>query len=119
MGRAHHLGFSLIDLIAAIGVVGLTISVVAPAVQQAREAARRTQCKNNLKQIGLALHNYRDAHGIYPPAYIDDDHDLTGAMHTGFVMILPFLEEAALFNAYNSREGRIQHCGLDQRTMDL
>ncbi len=94
-------GFTLIELLVVIAIIAVLIALLLPAVQQAREAARRTQCKNHLKQIGLALHNYHDAHGLYPPAYIDDDHNLTGAAHTGFLLILPFLEEAPLYNAYN------------------
>jgi len=98
-------GFTLIELLVVIAIIAVLIALLLPAVQQAREAARRTQCKNNLKQIGLAIHNYHDAHGLFPPAYIDDDHNLSGAAHTGFVLILPFLEEGPLYNAYNFTVG--------------
>jgi type II secretory pathway pseudopilin PulG len=81
---------------------GILAALLLPAIQSAREAARRSQCMNNLKQIGLALHNYHDANGSFPPAYIADASGTP--MHSWRVLILPYLEERALYNEYDFSE---------------
>jgi hypothetical protein len=87
---------------AALLMVPCLIALLLPAVQQAREAARRTQCKNNLKQIALAMHNYHDSYGTFPPAvtYSADGQP----MHSWRVLLLPFLDQVALHAQYNMNE---------------
>jgi prepilin-type N-terminal cleavage/methylation domain-containing protein/prepilin-type processing-associated H-X9-DG protein len=107
--RRRRNGFTLIELLVVIAIIAVLIALLLPAVQQAREAARRTQCKNNLKQIGLALHNYHDTHRVFPPGNITDITPNSGGCYRGSsgntragapwtVLILPFLEQAPLYN---------------------
>ncbi len=84
-------------MLLTVGTAAMTAMV--PAVGQAREAAKRTQCKNNLKQIALALHTYHDAYGSFPPAYLADDNGKP--MHSWRVLILPFIEQRALYDRYD------------------
>lgn len=94
-------GFTLIELLVVIAIIAVLIALLLPAVQQAREAARRSQCKNNLKQIGLALHNYHDVYGLFPPGIIDgstkENGDIAG--WGWMVFILPYTDQANLFQA--------------------
>ncbi|MGE0374647.1 MAG: DUF1559 domain-containing protein [Planctomycetaceae bacterium] len=93
-------GFTLIELLVVVAIIAILIALLLPAVQQAREAARRTQCKNNLKQMGLAFHNYLDVHGLFPAgSYLNKVGGSSPAsMWAWSVMILPELEQANLFN---------------------
>ena len=98
-------GFTLIELLVVIAIIAILIALLLPAVQQAREAARRTQCKNNLKQIGLGLHNYSDVYGCLPMAYVDlGTPNSSTRMDGGWAwpsMILPQIDQAALFNQFD------------------
>jgi prepilin-type N-terminal cleavage/methylation domain-containing protein/prepilin-type processing-associated H-X9-DG protein len=96
--------FTLIELLVVIAIIAILIALLLPAVQQAREAARRTQCKNNLKQIGLALHNYHDSFNTFPPGYISNSNN-TSAYWQGWswsTMLLPQFDQAPLYNNFSN-----------------
>ena len=89
-------------VIALVGVLmcgGILVALLLPAVGAAREAARRSQSTNNMKQIGLALHNYIDTHGELPPAVVKDEKG--NPLYSGRVLLLPYLEQAALYNSFD------------------
>ena len=92
-------GFTLIELLMVIAIIAILIALLLPAVQQAREAARRTQCRNNLKQLGLALHNYHDAHKVFPPGSVGSNTSLYTC--SWLVLILPYVDQATVYNKYN------------------
>src|SRR4051794_10557261 len=92
----HRKGFTLIELLVVIAIIAVLIALLLPAVQSAREAARRAQCINNLKQIGIAMHNYHDVIGTFPPGHRSS---VCGTWQT---FILPYLENNNGYNAYNT-----------------
>jgi prepilin-type N-terminal cleavage/methylation domain-containing protein/prepilin-type processing-associated H-X9-DG protein len=101
--RATH-GFTLIELLVVIAIIAVLIALLLPAVQAAREAARRSQCVNNLKQLGLALQGYNDVNGCLPPsgnAIVMNSVTSNGNDYGMKVRILPFLEQTSLYNAFN------------------
>ena len=107
-------GFTLVELLVVIAIIGILIALLLPAVQAAREAARRMQCSNNLKQIGLALHNYHAAQKSFPPGGLGygwcgwSSHPewSTPSVHNknGLLMLLPYLEQQPLYDGFDQRQ---------------
>jgi len=122
-------GFTLIELLVVIAIIGVLIGLLLPAVQAAREAARRAQCVNNLKQIGVALHNYHDVNLTFPPAkiYTGSCVKPNAAVNglpagwvlntTAFTLILPFMEQTPLYNAYNFSQASTRSAWLNGNTI--
>jgi len=112
--RSNRTGFTLIELLVVIAIIGVLVALLLPAVQQAREAARRSQCRNNLKQVGLALANYEGSHRVYPPGYVSQrpanpasatwcqtNGGSSGQFAPWTILILPYLEQQDVHKKMN------------------
>jgi len=97
-------GFTLIELLVVIAIIAVLVALLLPAVQQAREAARRSQCRNNLKQFGIALHNYHETHKLFPRFVQGSRYDGSGDGWRSFsahAMLLPFIDQGAIYEQIN------------------
>ncbi len=112
MSRKRRRGFTLVELLVVIAIIGILVALLLPAVQAAREAARRMQCSNNAKQIGLAMHNYHDVHRAFPkiiwgcpdvPQYENGGVLPLPYHHTWVTALLPYLEQTAVYDRIDFR----------------
>ncbi|MHC2069262.1 DUF1559 family PulG-like putative transporter [Bremerella sp. T1] len=119
--RAFQKAFTLVELLVVIAIIGVLIALLLPAVQQAREAARRMECTSHLKQIGLAMHNYHDTFGTLPSSYIDNNPEQGSSIDTAEnlnglgwgTMLLPFLEQRALYEEIGNQTNNFSNNWLD------
>jgi len=104
--HSHRPGFTIVELLVVVAIIATLVALLLPAVQSAREAARRTQCSNNLKQLGLALHEYHNTHQRFPAGVVAESDsaksgDFRDGDHSGFALLLPFLEQQNLHDLYD------------------
>ncbi len=112
-------GFTLVELLVVIAIIGILVALLLPAVQSAREAARRTQCANNMVQLGLAMHNYHDAHNVFPLGVLQEDlgQEFSYQRLTWPIHLYPYLEQTAAYEAFDfdcrPSHGRIMDCPVN------
>jgi prepilin-type N-terminal cleavage/methylation domain-containing protein len=112
MFTTRRRAFTLVELLVVIAIMGILVALLLPAVQGAREAARKSQCQNNLKQIGLAVLNYEQTHKRLPPGAVWEPEGRKGG--SIFVYLLPMLEEANLYQAFNLRSKNVDDTRLPE-----
>ena len=99
--QSTHAAFTLVELLVVIAIIGILIALLLPAVQAARESARRVQCLNHLKQLGIGIHNFESARGYLPPAHTAQVGGPGNAGFSIFYYLLPYIEEQALFDLFD------------------
>ena len=120
MKRNMRVGFTLVELLVVIAIIGILIALLLPAIQAAREAARRAQCTNNLKQLGIALHNYHDVYQMFAPNYDGIPWNGNGnwvLRGTTLVRLLPYTEQAPIYNQINWMTGSGYYLSVDNVTL--
>jgi prepilin-type N-terminal cleavage/methylation domain-containing protein len=121
--RRPRPAFTLIELLVVIAIIAILIALLLPAVQQAREAARRTQCKNNMAQIGIALHNYEMAYEVLPPGSVDPASPImnqpAGYHVSWMVQLLPYLEQGNVYRHFDFSVGAYDAANAGVRAQDL
>jgi prepilin-type N-terminal cleavage/methylation domain-containing protein len=115
--RSLRHGFTLVELLVVLAIIGVLVSLLLPAVQMVREAARKTQCQNNLKQLSLALHNYQSAHRVIPLAMYEKD-DAPFAWTWG-TMTLPFVEQSNLYQSFDLGQSPISDKNVELLSVPL
>ena len=116
-------GFTLIELLVLIAIIAILIALLLPAVQSAREAARRMQCTNNMKQLGIALHNYHSAHNVFPMGCSSGMYNPPGTLWSVkqnlsvFALMLQFLEQIGVYNAINFNFGADEYESINNRSL--
>jgi prepilin-type N-terminal cleavage/methylation domain-containing protein/prepilin-type processing-associated H-X9-DG protein len=117
--RSRRHGFTLIELLVVIAISAVLIALLLPAVQQACEAARRSQCKNNLKQLGIALHNYHEAASTLPPGRTANPVDGNGHCFSAYAHLLPYLDQAPIYSQINFSANPDDTAGVDAPVLAL
>jgi prepilin-type N-terminal cleavage/methylation domain-containing protein/prepilin-type processing-associated H-X9-DG protein len=104
MSRVRRVGFTLVELLVVIAIIGILVALLLPAIQAARESARRSQCQNNLKQIGIGLHNYHDTNKMFPAGNITPGNCCGTQSYANWaIALLPFIEQTALYDRYDMK----------------
>ena len=102
--NSNRTGFTLVELLVVIAIIGILVGMLLPAVQSVREAAQRTSCVNNIRQMGLAVQNFNSTHQRYPSGVTDDDDDHLDGLHSGLVFLLPYLDKDNVYDQYDLNE---------------